>query len=47
MREISALKREGQLTQADEEAMLNALNSVNEKEITAAYNAAYACLTKG
>ena len=47
MKEISAMKREGMLSKADEEAMLDALNSTNEKDLNAAYDDLYACLTRG
>lgn len=45
--EIADMKREGQLTEADEKAMLQAFEDLPEKEINAAYNELYACLTRG
>lgn len=47
MEEISAMKREGQLTAEDEKALLNALNSVDEETLNTAYDDLYACLTRG
>lgn len=47
MEEVSYMKREGQLTEADEQAMLDALNGMNEKELSSAYDDVYACLTRG
>lgn len=47
MDEIARLKEEGMLTADDEKAMLDAFDSLNEADIESAYNAAYACLTRG
>lgn len=47
MTEVAAMKKEGLLSEADEIEMLDALNSVNEKDLNKAYEAAYLCLTRG
>jgi hypothetical protein len=47
LKEVAAMKREGLLSEADETAMLDAINSVDESGINKAYQAAQLCLTRG
>jgi len=47
LKEVAAMKRQGLLSEADEIDMLDAINSVNEKDINKAYEALQICLTRG
>jgi hypothetical protein len=47
LKEVSAMKKQGLLSEADETAKMDAINSVNEKDLDNAYAALQLCLTRG